>query len=144
MMIYLSQNPVPTDLDLLHKVRGMYLEYRSTRNYLFSVIDFAERLGANMNPVYEVVEEADEKRKESVIVYLDYEFASAGDLLESSISTLRDASGLAFALKEQSMVWIFVIEWLSVTSTFALSGFLLWTLMVRRRLYRETKSTRFT
>jgi hypothetical protein len=121
----------------------MYLDYRSTRNYLFSVIDFAEKLGANMNPVYVVIEEADEKRDSSVDDYLEYEFARAGELLEDSIEILREASGLAFELKEQSMLWIFVIEWLSVTSTFALSGFVIWTLMVRRSLYRETSSTRF-
>ena len=144
LMIYLSKNPVPTDLDLLHRVRGMYLDYRSTRNYVFSVIDFGEKLGANMNRVYEVVEDADERRESSVEEYLGYEFAGAAELLEESIEVLRDASALAFEIKERSMLWIFLIEWITVTSTFALSGTLVWSLMVRRRLYRETRSTRFT
>ena len=143
LVIYLSKNPVPTDLDLLHMLRGMYLEYRSTRNYVFSVIDFGEKLGANMNQVYAVVEEADDQREESVEDYLGYEFAAAGELLELSLEELREASALAFKLKEQSMFWIFVIEWVTVTSTFALAGSVIWTLMVRRRLYREAKSTRF-
>jgi len=36
-----------------------------------------------------------------------------------------------------------VIEWLAVTGTSMVCGFLLWLLMIRRRLYREVRTTRF-
>jgi hypothetical protein len=36
-----------------------------------------------------------------------------------------------------------LIEWATISATFAIGGFVLWTLMVRRQLYREVKQTRF-
>jgi hypothetical protein len=59
---------------------------------------------------------------------------------------LRDLENLridALVLKDRALFWIYVIEWLSVSGTFLLAGFVLWTLMVRRRLYRQVASTRF-
>jgi len=46
-------------------------------------------------------------------------------------------------LKDQAMLWIYLIEWSVVTATFALGGIVLWSLMVRRKLYREVQETRF-
>lgn len=143
LMTYLSMNPVPTDLELMHRLRGMYLEFRSMKSYLFSVMDFAESLGANMMPVFEILTEGDEGFEMSVEAYIDQDYSGAGDMLESSIQSLRDASELAFKLKDQVMLWIYFIEWLTVTGTLAVSGFVIWTLMVRRRLYGEVDSTRF-
>ena len=72
------------------------------------------------------------------------DYISAEDILESSISDLNDASALSFRLKDQVMLWIFIIEWLTVTATISIAGFVLRTLMIRRRLYEEVESTRFT
>jgi hypothetical protein len=144
LMTYISRNPVPTDLDLMHKIRGMYIEYRSLKSYFYSIMDFAERLGANMNPVFEVLTEIEGKYEESVDAYIDQDYTSAEDMLEASIQDLNDASALAFKLKDQVMLWIFVIEWLTVTATITIAGSVLWTLMIRRRLYEEIESTRFT
>jgi uncharacterized membrane protein len=49
LMMYLSRNPIPSDIETLHRARSLYLEYRSTRAYLFSVMEFAEKMGANTN-----------------------------------------------------------------------------------------------
>lgn len=51
---------------------------------------------------------------------------------------------MAFRLKDQAMLWIYLIEWSVVTSTFTICGVVVWTLMVRRRYYREIGSTRFS
>lgn len=144
LMLYVSKNPVPRDIDLMHKLRMLFLEYRSTRSYLYSVIEFAEKIGANMAPVNRVITQASEKHRLSVERYLDYRFDEASETLDSAIDQLAQASTLAFELKDQAMLWIFAIEWLVVTGTIALGGFALWTLMVRRALYKETESTRFS
>jgi hypothetical protein len=47
-------------------------------------------------------------------------------------------------MKDQVMVWIYVIEWATVTATFAIGVYGVWTLMVRRRLYRDVGRTRLT
>jgi hypothetical protein len=127
----------------MHKLRGMYLEYRSTKAYVYSVMDFAERLGANTNTVNDIIRQADMDHKTSIDRYIGYDFQAADGLLESSITELRRASSVAFRLKDQAMLWIFLIEWSVVTATLSLAGFAIWTLMVRRRLYREVSYTRF-
>ncbi len=50
----------------------------------------------------------------------------------------------AARLKERSLfwVWVYVIEWTVTSSALIISGFLVWTLMIRRRLYREARTTR--
>jgi hypothetical protein len=143
LMTYLSMNPVPTDIDLMHRIRGMYQEFRSLKTYVFSIIDFAERLGANMMPVLNVLTDIDAGYEQSVEAYIDQDYSKAADLLASSIDGLNDASALSFRLKDQAMLWIYFIEWLTVTGTLSITGFLVWTLMVRRRLYEEVESTRF-
>jgi len=142
LMMYLSQNPIPRDLALLHQLRSLYVSYRSNKAYLYSVMDFAERVGANMAPANRIVLEADRKQADSVKRYVDYEFEDSLRLLESSLVDLRRASAKAFELKDEAMLWIFLIEWFVITATFALAGSLLWTIMVRRRLYREVVTTR--
>jgi hypothetical protein len=107
-------------------------------------MDFAEKLGANMAPVYNVITSADEKYGLSVTDYIDYDFEGARDLIDSSVEDLQDASGLAFKLKDQGMFWIYLIEWSVLTATLIIAGSVVWTLMVRRRLYKEAESTRFT
>ena len=144
LMTYLSMNPVPADLDLMHELRGMFQEFRSLKNYVFSIMDFAERLGANMMPVLEVLTEIDAEYQQSVEAYIDQDYPRAGEMIKSSIEGLSDASALAFRLKDQVMLWIYFIEWLIVTGTLSIAGFVIWTLMIRRRLYEEVESTRFT
>ncbi len=40
-------------------------------------------------------------------------------------------------LKDSSLFWICVLEWLVTTGILMLSGFVVWSLMVRRALYRD-------
>jgi len=39
-------------------------------------------------------------------------------------------------------MWVYIIEWLSVTTKGSLTAVVVWTLMVRRRMYREVRATR--
>jgi len=143
LMLYLSKNPIPADLETLHYLRRLYQDFSSSRAYLFNVMDFAEKLGANMAPVGRIIGEAESKRGESVEQYIEQEFEAAAERLESSLEDMARASGKALDLKNQAMFWIYVIEWCAVTATFAVGGFVIWTLMVRRGLYREVERTRF-
>ena len=143
LMMYLSKNPIPSDLETLHRARTMYVGYRSTRAYLFSVMEFAEKLGANTDPVAEIIGKAGEKHSESTVAYIEFDFTTALTHLEAAIQDLNSAVERAMQLKDQAMVWIYLIEWATISATFAIGGFVLWTLMIKRRLYREVEQTRF-
>ena len=66
------------------------------------------------------------------------------DVAASLQAMLEEAEKEAVKLKNQALFWVYVIEWLAITGTAMLTGFLTWSLMVRRKLYREVKTLRFT
>jgi hypothetical protein len=74
--------------------------------------------------------------------YLDQEYPQASSLLEDVLDEMESLLDEALRLKDQALVWIYLIEWMTVTGVFLVAGFTLWTLMVRRRLYREVAVTR--
>jgi dolichyl-phosphate-mannose--protein O-mannosyl transferase len=55
---------------------------------------------------------------------------------------MKEIEGRAMELKDRSFMWIYISEWLAVTGTLFVTGFLVWTLMVRRRLYRDISVTK--
>ena len=44
--------------------------------------------------------------------------------------------------KDKALLWIFIVEWAVVSATSMVAGSILWTLLVRRRLYKEVGQTR--
>ena len=63
--------------------------------------------------------------------------------MRAAISALGELQLKAMLLKDRALMWIYLVEWLTVLGTLLLCGFLLWGLMVKRRLYREAGATRF-
>ena len=143
LMLYLSDNELPEDLQTVHQARNKFHEYRSSKAYLLAVMEFGEKFSANMNPVVEIIEEAELTYGDATQAYLDFDYAGSVELVDDSLQTLTRGSEKAFELKDQAMIWIYMIEWMAVTATFSICGFVVWTLMVRKRLYQEIKSTRF-
>ena len=91
---------------------------------------------------------------EAAIAKVDAEYAKAQQLyreqrwdeglqlLKQVHSSLSSLEQKAIVLKQRALFWIYLTEWLAVTAVLLLSGFVLWTLMIRRRLYGEVRSTR--
>jgi len=73
----------------------------------------------------------------------DFEFEASMVPLEAALGDLGRATAKAMKLKDQAMLWIYLIEWSVVTATLTIGGFVLWSLMVRGRLYREVGGTKF-
>jgi hypothetical protein len=49
---------------------------------------------------------------------------------------------LALEQRKRALFWIFLVEWLVVSGTSMITGTVVWTLMVRRKVYREVGRTR--
>ncbi len=143
LMLFLSENELPRDLDTVREARRKFLEFRSQKAYLFNIMEFGERFGANMNPLSEIIDRSNGEYKRAEEVYIELEVVPAIGFLDSALKGLSEGVKKAIDLKDQAMRWIFVIEWSTVSATFFICGFVIWTLMVRRRLYRETGVTRF-
>jgi hypothetical protein len=62
--------------------------------------------------------------------------------VNEALALMDRAEEVADRVKGNALLWIYITEWLVTTATVMFCGFVLWTLMVRRRLYAEVGTTR--
>ena len=74
--------------------------------------------------------------------YIELRFDEVTELYDEIIDLLGVLEQEAIELKERALLWVYLIEWLAVTGVSMVTAFVLWSLMVRRRLYREVGATR--
>ena len=144
-LIYFSSGvDVPQDLELVHSLRWQLGSFFEKRTILISLLNFVEKFGANVNVVERKLALLDSDFARAQDLYREQDWEEALGILKDTHSTLVKLSDESIRLKDRALFWIYVIEWFTVTATVFISGFFLWTLMVRRRLYGEVKVTRFT
>lgn len=141
-VLYASGREIPQDFFLLHEI-GLALERcHDARLTLIAMAEFVSRLGGNTGALEEEMGRADAMLREIDEAYVGFQFEESLSLAEGLLVNLHEDFGLAMRLKNQAMWWIHIIEWMVLTGTGILVGFLTWTLMVGRRLYSDTRSTR--
>jgi hypothetical protein len=117
-------------------------DFRSQRETLDSVIEFVSKFGANMAPAERILGDAEATRFLGDQHYLDGGMQESIECMRDALSTLSEASEKAHQLRDEALLWVYVTEWLVVASTGMICGFVLWTIMIRRRLYRQVEQTR--
>jgi hypothetical protein len=141
-IIFSTGRELPQDVVLVHRLRLKFTDFDSEKSYIYSILDFVDRFGANTNPVLERLGEISEIEEDSRSLYLRQEYDEASAEVDTALREIQSLRGRALELKDRALLWIYVIEWLSVTGVSLGAGFVLWTVMVRRRLYREVSATR--
>jgi hypothetical protein len=143
LMLFLARQRVPQEVELLHAARKELLKLDISRGLLISLFDFVEKFGANAEPRERMLDEVDVLRREAEGLYIGYQFEAALEVTKQAIRAAERAEQEAVRLKNAALFWIYLIEWFVVTATSLICGIVVWTLMVRRRYYREVRSTRF-
>jgi uncharacterized membrane protein len=143
LMLFMAGQAVPQDIELLHAARKELLNLDISRGLLISLFEFVEKFGANAAPLEMMLDDVDVLRKEAEQLYIQYEFEAALEITKQAMEAAGLAEDEAVRLKNTALFWIYMIEWFVVTATALISGILIWTLMVRRRYFREVRSTRF-
>ncbi len=143
LMIYLDNRPVPQDVGLVHAARAKMFEVETRRSLLVALLEFCESFGASTRSISSSFEEIDSVIAEALPQYLQLQFEEMLESYRVAGEMLARAEEEAVRLKNRTLLWVYVIEWLTVTGTAMVCGFLLWSLMVRRKLYREVRITRF-
>jgi hypothetical protein len=133
---------IPQDLELVHQIRTMFNTYHYKKTYLISTMDFADKFGANLGEIEaELALISDGKRladREYIIQEMEESFNSMSIIM----ANLDSLTVEVLEAKDRALFWIFMAEWLVISGTSMITGFVLWTLMVRRRLYREVQVTK--
>ena len=141
--LYWSANfPVPEDVELVSAVRREMVRYAEYKPLVMSVLDFVEKFGARVSVLGEDIGKADQTKAEADRLYMEQRYTESMDKLNEAYAILTTISGKAVELKDRALLWIYVIEWFSVTGVAMLAGFVLYSLMIKRRLYREVSVTR--
>jgi len=141
-ILFSSGRELPDDVVLVHNLRSRFFDYRSASSITLSFLEFIDRFGADTTTIASKMTDVSLKASDAQQLYLDQEYPQSLSLMEEVIDEMESLLDEALRLKDQALVWIYLIEWFSVTGVFLLSGVVLWTLMVRRKLYREVSVTR--
>lgn len=133
---------IPQDLELVHQIRSLFNTFHYKRTYLISAMDFADKFGANLASMGEELVELLDEKQHADTQYIRQELEESYGAMLVLIESLDSLTQDVLDAKDRALVWIFISEWLIVSGTCMITGFVLWTLMVRRRLYREVKVTK--
>jgi hypothetical protein len=141
-MIFSTGRELPADVVEVHRLRVKFTEYSSSRSFIYSLLDFIEKFGANTVPIVARIDEITITYGDAREDYLQQAYAESSATMDVAIREMEELRVEALRLKDRALVWIYIVEWLAVSGVSLLAGFLLWTLMVRRKLYREVSVTR--
>jgi hypothetical protein len=143
MLLNVLDRAIFEDVQLVHAVRIRIQEFHQRYTIVLSTLDFVERFGASTNSIRSDLAEALQLKEQASAQYLNTDVASAMETLERSIEKVNLLIVGSMDLKDRALLWIYFIEWFFVTGTLMASGSVLYSLMIRRRLYRSTLHTRF-
>ncbi len=134
--------PLPEDIELVHEIRDRFDIYETNRLLIRGVIEWADKLGANTRKAEDALGEVKDLYDEAVQNYAAGEYEQSLSSLSDAMEESKNALDIAYDTKKTAMFYIYAVEWLATTGTLLLSGSVLYTLMVRRRLYRSIETTR--
>jgi len=108
------------------------------------VLEWADMFGANILPLFRELTDLESQANTAVDSYLDQNYDDSILVMETTDSRLAGISADAMDLKNRALFWVYISEWLAVTSSGMISGLIVWSLMIRRRMYRPVGSTRLS
>jgi hypothetical protein len=144
LLLYSLDMPLISDIHARREAKRMLSVFRTRELLIISMLNWAERFGANTFRVSMSLTELEDKFEDAVDRYLEQDYDAATTFMEELDQKVSEISVWAEQVKDEALFWVYISEWLVVTSVSLLAGFVLWTLMVRRRLYRSVKGTRAT
>jgi hypothetical protein len=142
LMIYLDRRPVPQDVQLAHQMRRSMFEFGTRKSLLVGLLEFCESFGANTGSINARLDQASRVALDAMPAYLELRFDEVLAAYEQAHETLGEIENDAIALKNRALLWVYMVEWLAVSGTAMMAGFVLWSVMVRRMLWREVRTTK--
>jgi uncharacterized membrane protein len=133
---------IPEDYLLIHSLRTGFWSIRVRLTSVADTLNFVEKFGANTNPIERKMGKAEDLVRHAEDLYVRKEYDSARGKLEDIDDAMVELQEDAMTLKDQALFWVYAVEWTVTAGTSLLAGFIVWTLMIRRRLYREVSGTR--
>jgi len=139
---FISDVPVPEDPELAHGVRALLSNYIEQKSLTMSFIDFIAKFGANTVSLERRLGELEKQKRAAETLYLESDYQGAKEAISGVMDQFVEIESESVKIRRRALIWIYITEWITVTGTSMFAGFVVWTLMVKRRLYREVPTTR--
>lgn len=133
---------IPQDPELMHRIRNEFRNYALNRALSLSLMEFVEKFGARISRGEEHLSQIGRMEKGAEELYIAQSYDEVLTVLDGVKEEFEALSRELIDLKEKALLWIYIVEWSAVSGTSVACGVVLWTLMIRRRLYREVGMTR--
>jgi hypothetical protein len=143
MIFYSTHRDLIQDVEVFHQLKSIFREFNDRMDMLIALKDFIDKFAANTQRIQEVILELQDMRLKANEEYLAQEFSECRNTMSSAFRRFDEAEEIAKEARRSALLWVYVIEWLVTSATFLVSSFSLWSLLVRRRLYRQVRTTRF-
>jgi hypothetical protein len=122
-------------------MKTKFAYFRDTASMSHDIIDFVSKVGADTVRAESILSQANQAKSEAEIDYIKRRYGESAEKMEEAIEIAKQAMEEAFLAKDRALFWIYLAEWLVTTSVALASGVVLWSLMIRRRLYKEITTT---
>jgi len=142
MLYYSVGKPLPENIELVHNLRNAFYRYSLEKKLVFSMIDFVDKFGANTAKLEREIEKADEGKKLAEQSFMEGDYQSSYSQIKAMVDELRTLNQEAVRIKDKALFWVFLTEWTVVSGVLLAAGVLLFSLMIRKRLYKEVLVTR--
>ena len=109
---------------------------------MVSLLEFIEKFGISTVDLYLEMESIQEIKEQAEVLFRQDDYDGAAEVFEDVNAAWGELNVRAIKVKENALVWVYLIEWLVVTSAAIIAGSLVWALMIKRRYYREISTTR--
>jgi hypothetical protein len=134
----------PADVELTHRTRELFIDIRSRKIVTVSIIEFVDIFGANTRDVEEEMAGLEDDIGRAKREYIDGDIEAASVILAGIFDRFTEIDSRLNSVKERALLWIYLTEWIVVASTSMICAVVIWTLMVRRKLYREAGISRLS
>jgi hypothetical protein len=142
MAYRVADKPLPDDpLIFLSIINGL-IEFTETTSLIESMLEWVETFGGNTRKLRERIDALDETKLGAENAYLGGDFNGARDILTQAMAEQTSLRVAASKAKDDALFWVYMTEWFALTGTLLVSSYVLWVLMVRRKLYRDVGVSR--
>jgi hypothetical protein len=142
LILYSLDRELIADIFSRRETRRLIYSFRTQKLLVLSMMEWADNFGANTLALSARLTELELRAEDAIDFYLEQDYPGATAIMQTMSSDIASLTADAVDLKDQALFWVYLSEWLVVTSVSIIAGFILWTLMIRRRMYRGVQATR--
>jgi hypothetical protein len=144
LVLYSTEMPLIQNILARREARDRISAFMAQKLLVISMLEWADLFGANTMQLSEDLSSLNEEVAGALDRYLEQEYDSSIAAMDRVSVRVGEIGQKAVALKDAALFWVFLLEWMVVTSTAMLTGVVLWSLMVRRRAYKPAGTTRMS